>query len=85
MVWFALHTGMLINHVFGVHCTGHMNVIITVQARNPHKNFFLSDNTCQDYLEEFQKQFVLAPTDKTSNNILIVCKKILPRHSAKRS
>ena len=35
----------------------------------------LSDKHCKDYLEDFQKCFVLVPADKASNNVLIVCKK----------
>ena len=59
-------------------------ILETVQARidklktknkNPRKKHVLSDETCKKYLEDFQKQFVLVPADKASNNILIVCKK----------
>ena len=59
-------------------------ILETVQARidklktknkNPCKKHVLSDETCKNYLEDFQKQFVLVPADKASNNILIVCKK----------
>ena len=59
-------------------------IIETVQARidrlkkkgkNQQKKYVLSDLECKQYLEDFQKRFVLVPADKASNNILVVCKK----------
>ena len=59
-------------------------IIETVQARtdrlrkkgkNQRKKYVLSDLECKQYLEDFQKRFVLVPADKASNNILVVCKK----------
>ena len=31
------------------------------------------------YLEDFQNRFVSVPADKASNNVLTLCKKVLPR------
>ena len=59
------------------------SIIETVQARidrlrkkgkNQRKKYVLSDLECKQYLEGFQKRFVLVPADKASN-ILVVCKK----------
>ena len=56
-------------------------VLDTIQRRidkirkNPRKKHVLSDKKCKEYLEDFQKRFVLVPADKASNNVLIVCKK----------
>ena len=49
--------------------------------KNPRKRQVLSDSECQEYLADFQTRFVLVPADKASNNVLIVCKKILFRCS----
>ena len=48
---------------------------ISKKCKSPRKRHVLSDRTCKDYLENFQKSFVLVPADKASNNILIVCRK----------
>ena len=45
------------------------------KEKNPTKKYLLSNKNCREYLENFQKHFVLVPADKTSNNVLIVCKK----------
>ncbi len=37
----------------------------------------LEDDNVINYLHEFQKQFVMVPADKASNNIIIVCKNII--------
>ena len=58
---------------------------IRKKDKNPRKRNVLSDKHCKEYLEDFQKCFVLVPADKASNNALIVCKKILSRCSAKRA
>ena len=39
-----------------------------------YRKKILERKDVQEYLENFQKNFVLVPTDKASNNILIVCK-----------
>ena len=48
---------------------------IRKKDKNPRRRNVLSDKHCKEYLEDFQKRFVLVPADKTSNNVLIVCKK----------
>ena len=50
-------------------------VKIKTKTKNLRKKHVLSEKTCKNYLEDFQKHFVLVPADKASNNILIVCKK----------
>ena len=45
------------------------------KGKNQRKKYVLSDLECKQYLEDFQKRFVLVPADKASNNILVVCKK----------
>ena len=45
---------------------------ISKKVKAPEKKHLLSDRTCKDYLENFQKS---VPADKSSNNILIVCRK----------
>ena len=42
---------------------------------NWRKNRVLTDNKHLEYLESFQKQFVLVPADKAANNIIVVCRK----------
>ena len=54
------------------------------KTKNPRKKHVLSDQECKEYLD-FQKRFVLVPADKARNNVVIVCKKILLRCSAKRT
>ena len=49
---------------------------LKTKNKNPRKKHVLSDETCKNYLKDFQKQFVLVPADKASNNILIVAKNI---------
>ena len=44
----------------------------TKKNKNPRKKH---DETCKNYLQDFQKQFVLVPADKANNDILIVCNK----------
>lgn len=44
-------------------------------SKKCRKKHVLSDKKCKDYMEEFQKHFVLVPADKASKNILIVCNK----------
>ena len=48
---------------------------LKTKTKNPRKKHILSDENCKNYLEDFQKHFVLVPADKASNNVLIVCKK----------
>ena len=48
---------------------------ISKKFKNLRKKHVLSDKKCNDYMEEFQKHFVLVPSDKASKNILIVCNK----------
>ena len=46
-----------------------------VNIQKKKKKGIFNDRTCKDYLENFQKSFVLVPADKTSNSILIFCGK----------
>ena len=48
---------------------------IRKKDKNPRRKNVLSDKHCKEYLEDFQKRFVLVTADKASNNVLIVCKK----------
>ena len=48
---------------------------LKTKTKNPRKKHILLDETCKNYIENFQKHFVLVPADKASNNVLIVCKK----------
>ena len=54
--------------------TGNLSIVENRKLR-PRKRNVLSDKHCKEYLEDFQKCFVLVPADKASNNVLIVCKK----------
>ena len=38
-------------------------------------NQILEDEVVKTYLQDFQKSFVITPTDKAGNNVSIVCKK----------
>jgi predicted RNA-binding protein associated with RNAse of E/G family len=52
----------------GVHALGR-------KVKTSGKNMIiLSDLERKNYLEYFQKHFVLVPADKANNNILVVCK-----------
>ena len=63
-------------------------IMKTVETRIDlgRKRHILSDLECKKkYLEDFHKHFVLVLADKASNNILVVCKKLLLRCSTKET
>ena len=64
---------MLINF-WPIHAGLHKTFLFIVNSEAKIINFSPTAWTEQNYLEYFQKHFVLVPTDKASNNVLIVCK-----------
>ena len=53
-----------------------VNKISTLKRKNVnHKVQVLKNRTHLEYLEKFHQKYVLVPTDKVSNNIIVVCKK----------